>query len=141
MTADHTELAPASGQRKDTGRARMAAVAEADNALPVDAETISETVRNALRSGAGPIALDTMTTLAETLRGHIALLLIEAREATSQLGRGTLEAHRAVARLDSIEQQFRRPLASRPLSAHVQVHQLARDCQWLLARYTAEARS
>ncbi|MFH9248252.1 DUF6415 family natural product biosynthesis protein [Streptomyces lydicus] len=107
---------------------------------PVDAATISETIGQALRTGAGPIDLNEMATLAETLRGHIALLLIEAREATSQLGRGTLEAHQTATRLGGIEQTFRRPLASLPLAAHVQVHQLARACQWLLARHTAGAR-
>ncbi|MFF7410026.1 DUF6415 family natural product biosynthesis protein [Streptomyces lydicus] len=107
----------------------------------VDAETISETIGQALRTGAGPIDLNEMAALAETLRGHIALLLIEARETASQLGHGTFEAHQTASRLGSIEKQFRRPLASLPLAAHVQVQQLARDCQWMLARHTAEARS
>jgi len=109
-------------------------------AVAIDWETISETIRSALRTGSGPIDLDEMAALAETLRGHIALLLIEARETTSQLGRGTIEAHQTTSRLGGIEKQFRRPLASLPLAAHVQVQQLARDCQWLLAQHTAGAR-
>ncbi|MGW8398550.1 DUF6415 family natural product biosynthesis protein [Streptomyces lydicus] len=108
--------------------------------MPIDADTTSETIRRALRAGSGPIDLDEMAALAETLQGHIALLLIEVRETTSQLGRGTLEAHQTAARLKGIQEQFRRPLATRPLSAHAHVHQLARDCQWLLARHMVETR-
>ncbi|MFG2287263.1 DUF6415 family natural product biosynthesis protein [Streptomyces sp. NPDC048595] len=121
----------------DTERVHMATVAGVDQAPPIDAETISETIRSALCAGAGPIDLDEITALAETLRGHIALLLIEARQAAERVGRETFDAHQTATRLGSIEQQFRRPLAPCPLSAHVQVHQLARDCQWLLARHTA----
>ncbi|MDC7337838.1 DUF6415 family natural product biosynthesis protein [Streptomyces lydicus] len=124
----------------DTERLRPA-TQPADGTAPIDWETISETIHGALRTGSGPIDPDEMAGLAETLRGHIALLLIEARQRASQLGRGTIEAQQAATRLGSIERQFRRPLASLPLSAHVQVQRLARDCQWLLARHSVEARS
>ncbi|MGW9041164.1 DUF6415 family natural product biosynthesis protein [Streptomyces lydicus] len=124
----------------DTERLRLA-TQPAAGAAPIDRETISGTIRGALRTGSGPIDLDEMAGLAETLRGHIALLLIEARQTASQLGRGTIEAQQTATRLGSIERQLRRPLASLPLSAHVQVQRLARDCQWLLARHAVEAHS
>ncbi|MFI0218830.1 DUF6415 family natural product biosynthesis protein [Streptomyces lydicus] len=124
----------------DTERVLLATPFAAEDA-PIDWETISATICSALRTGSGPIDLDKVTALAETLRGYIALLLIEAREAASPVKRATLEAHQVASRLASVEQQLHGPLASRPLSAHVQVHQLARDCQWLLARHAVEARS
>ncbi|MFI9357070.1 DUF6415 family natural product biosynthesis protein [Streptomyces lydicus] len=124
----------------DTDRERMATVAAAGDALPIDAETISATIYGALRTGSGPLDLSVMGDAAEALRGHIALLLPSARESAGRLRPGSIEAHRLRARLDGIEQQYRRPLAPAPLAAHVHVQQLARDCQWLLARHTAEAR-
>ncbi|MFI2184632.1 DUF6415 family natural product biosynthesis protein [Streptomyces sioyaensis] len=78
--------------------------------------------------------------LEEDLRGHIALLLPGARAAAGRLWSGGIEAHRMAARLDGIERQTRQGLGPGALSAHVQVQQLARDCQYLLARHTAEAR-
>ncbi|MFF8308524.1 DUF6415 family natural product biosynthesis protein [Streptomyces lydicus] len=108
--------------------------------VPVDQDTIAATISRALRTGSGPLNLDAMGDVAEGLRGHIALLLPLAREEAGRLWPGSIEAHRLRARLDGIEQQYRRPLAPAPLAAHVQVQQLARDCQWLLARHMVETR-
>ncbi|MFJ8675747.1 DUF6415 family natural product biosynthesis protein [Streptomyces sp. NPDC093589] len=107
-------------------------------ALPIDAETISETIRRARQLGSGRPELSEMVELEEELRGHIALLLTEARKPDRARGQGNMEAQRLTGRLDSIERQTRQGLGRGALAAHVQVHQLARDCQWLLARHTAE---
>ncbi|MFF8901652.1 DUF6415 family natural product biosynthesis protein [Streptomyces lydicus] len=125
----------------DTDRAQLITVAAADDALPIDAETISATISRALRLGSGPLNLDAMGEAAGALRGHVALLLPLARKSAGRLWAGSIEAHRLTARLDGIEMQSRRSLAPSPLAAHVQVQQLARDCQWLLARHAVEARS
>ncbi|MFE0378325.1 DUF6415 family natural product biosynthesis protein [Streptomyces inhibens] len=123
----------------DTDRARIATVAAAGDALPIDAETISATIRRALRSGSGRPDLGALAELEEDLSGHIALLLPEARQSARRLFHGNIEAHRLTARLDSIERQTRQGLGGGALAAHVQVNQLARDCQWLLAQHAAEA--
>lgn len=72
------------------------------------------------------------------MRGHIALLLPEVRGSARKLWPNSIEAHRLKARLDGIERQTGQGLGQGTLSAHVQVHQLARDCQYLLAQHTAE---
>ncbi|MEU9126458.1 DUF6415 family natural product biosynthesis protein [Streptomyces sp. NPDC048506] len=105
-------------------------------ALPIDADTIGETIRRALWVGAGRPDLDTLAGLEEMLRGHIALLLPDAREAAR---RRWSTDHQLITRLNGIERQMNQGLGSGALSAHVQVHQLARDCQYLLAMLTAEA--
>ncbi|MFF2807675.1 DUF6415 family natural product biosynthesis protein [Streptomyces sp. NPDC058000] len=106
--------------------------------LPVDVETMSTTIRRALRLGFGRPAPATLNDLEQELRGHIALLLPEVRESARQLRPSSIEAHRLKARLDGIERQTSRGLGQGVLSAHIQVRQLARDCQYLLARHTAE---
>ncbi|MEK2475921.1 DUF6415 family natural product biosynthesis protein [Streptomyces noursei] len=104
---------------------------------PIDAETISRTIRQALRLGSGRPELGELAEVAEDLRGHVALLLVDAREAAGHRWPAGCEVHRVTTRLDGIEQQTQRNLGDGALSAHVHVHQLARDCQWLLAHYTA----
>lgn len=108
--------------------------------LPVDVEAISATIRRALCLGSGRPDPDALIELEEELRGHIALLLPEVRGSARKLWPNSIEAHRLKARLDGIERQTRQGLGQGTLSAHVQVHQLARDCQYLLARHTAESR-
>ncbi|MFJ9411155.1 DUF6415 family natural product biosynthesis protein [Streptomyces sp. NPDC101393] len=106
--------------------------------VPIDAQTISETIRRARQLGSGRPELSEMVELEEVLRGHIALLLAEARKPDRAQGQGSVEANRLTGRLDSIERQTRQGLGRGAPAAHVQVHQLAQDCQWLLARHTAE---
>ncbi|MFI1736564.1 DUF6415 family natural product biosynthesis protein [Streptomyces sioyaensis] len=108
--------------------------------LPVDVEAISATIRRALCLGSGRPEPDALTELEEELRGHIALLLPEVRESARRLWPNSVDAHRLKARLDGIERQTRQGLGQGTLSAHVQIHQLARDCQYLLTRHTAECR-
>ncbi|WP_435602874.1 DUF6415 family natural product biosynthesis protein [Streptomyces sp. bgisy130] len=105
---------------------------------PIDRDTISATIQRALCLGSGRPEPDALIELEEELRGHIALLLPEIRESARQLWPDSIEAHRLKARLDGIERQTRQGLGQGALSAHVQVNQLARDCQYLLARHTAE---
>ncbi|MFI0709986.1 DUF6415 family natural product biosynthesis protein [Streptomyces inhibens] len=107
---------------------------------PVDVETIGATIRRALRLGSGRPDPGVLTELEEELRGHISLLLSEARKPVRHLWPSSIEAHRLKARLDAIERRTRQGLGQGALSARVQVHQLARDCQYLLSRHTAEAR-
>ncbi|MGV4923683.1 hypothetical protein K2224_01385 [Streptomyces sp. BHT-5-2] len=106
---------------------------------PIDSETISETIQRALRVGSGRPAPGILTELEEELRGHIALLLPEVRKQARHPGTGSIEEHRLKARLDAIERHTRQGLGQGALSAHVQVHQLARGCQYLLARHIAGA--
>ncbi|MFG2226960.1 DUF6415 family natural product biosynthesis protein [Streptomyces sp. NPDC048644] len=103
---------------------------------PVDAETITATIDEAralrgLAAKAGDLDI-----VATTLRGHIALLLPEIRGVVDRLWHGSIETHRLTARLDGIENQAKQAPRPGTLAAHVQVQQLARDCQWLLARHT-----
>ncbi|QHC25778.1 DUF6415 family natural product biosynthesis protein [Streptomyces sp. GS7] len=104
---------------------------------PIVADTISRTIRRALCLGSGRPELGELAEVAEDLRGHVELLLVEARERAGCQSPTGCEVHHITARFDGIEQQTRRGLGDGALSAHVHVHQLARDCQWLLAHYTA----
>ncbi|AJC59495.1 DUF6415 family natural product biosynthesis protein [Streptomyces sp. 769] len=100
---------------------------------PIDAETI----RHALHLGAGRPSPTELAEAAETLTGHIALLLTEVRE-TAQVSRPfCVGAADCAGRFHGIERHMNQGLGDGPLSAHVQVHLLARDCQWLLAHHTA----
>ncbi|WP_407555455.1 DUF6415 family natural product biosynthesis protein [Streptomyces sp. Pv4-95] len=105
--------------------------------LPIDAETIGETIRRALGMGAAPLDAEAMAEVEEVLSGHIGLLLPEVRKAAEQLPPSSAEAHRLRARLDCIQQQSQLQ-AHHALRVHVQVQLLARDCHWLLARHIGE---
>ncbi|GGX48224.1 DUF6415 family natural product biosynthesis protein [Streptomyces noursei] len=104
---------------------------------PIDAETIAATIRHALHLGAGRPSPGELTEAAETLTGHIALLLTEARETAHASRPVCTEGADCAGRFHGIERQMKRGLGDSALSAHVQVHLLARDCQWLLAHHTA----
>ncbi|WP_331759855.1 DUF6415 family natural product biosynthesis protein (plasmid) [Streptomyces sp. NBC_01525] len=99
--------------------------------LPVDVETISDTVRRALRFGATRPGLTTLADLEERLRGHIAVLLPDAEAAAARRG-GSDGVEQTTRRLVSIRAQLGSGLGLGRLSAHVQVAALAQDCQWLL---------
>ncbi|KUL35681.1 hypothetical protein ADL22_26515 [Streptomyces sp. NRRL F-4489] len=105
--------------------------ATADTHYPIDSEAISETIRQALLFGCVRPSRDELAATDEVLRGHIPLLLAEARKAAGpQL---PPDPHR----LSRIEKHLAVPLGTGMLSADAEVHQRARDCQWLLAYYTA----
>ncbi|QRX91169.1 DUF6415 family natural product biosynthesis protein [Streptomyces noursei] len=139
VTAYGYEVGQYGDERETAHRvAHLVGASPGHELLPVDAETITTTIRRALRLGFGRPAPGALTHLEEELSGHIALLLPEVRESARRLWPSSIEAHRLEARLDSIERQLSRGLGQGVLSAHIQVHQLARDCQYLLARHTAE---
>ncbi|MFI7101083.1 DUF6415 family natural product biosynthesis protein [Streptomyces sp. NPDC050161] len=101
---------------------------------PADAEIATAAINAAMRLAAGQPDRTMLVELQQALRGHIALLLPLARKSARAPRHGSVEANRLTARFDSIEKQTRRDLPTGPLSANVQVQQLAHDCQWLLAR-------
>ncbi|GAA2690532.1 DUF6415 family natural product biosynthesis protein [Streptomyces lunalinharesii] len=96
----------------------------------IDTTTISETIRQALRFGSIRPSRDELAATDEALRGHVALLLAEARQTTVPQ---PPDRHR----LDGIEKRLAIPLGTGMLSTDAEVHQRARDCQWLLAHFTA----
>lgn len=109
------------------------------SAEPLDAETIGETICRALCLGTAPFDSAVLVGLEEELRGHIGLLFPEVRDAAGRIWRGSTEWHRRIARLDGVERQVKQGISDAPLAAHIQVQQLARDCQWLLTQHKADA--
>ncbi|MFJ3955380.1 DUF6415 family natural product biosynthesis protein [Streptomyces libani] len=102
---------------------------------PIDIATIQSTIDEvqALRgSSAKPGQLVDLELL---LRGHIAELLTEAKAAADLMWRGSMEWSLLMGRLSGIRFQADRGLGEGVLSAHVQIAQLALDCQWLLDEY------
>ncbi|MEW1655703.1 DUF6415 family natural product biosynthesis protein [Streptomyces sp. NPDC093707] len=102
-------------------------------------ESIAATIRRALRFGAGRPTPAELAEVEQLLRGHITALLTEARETAHDQGPVEATACPMASRLKGIEQRLAEGRADGSLAAHVQVHLLARDCQWLLAHYTARA--
>lgn len=117
------------GHHMDTERAQ-GSTATAVSGLPVDVETISATIRKALRFGSIRPSREELAATDEALRGHVALLLAEARRIR---GPQPPDPHR----IDRIEKHLAYPLGKGMLSADAEVPQRARDCQWLLAYFTA----
>ncbi|GAA2677924.1 DUF6415 family natural product biosynthesis protein [Streptomyces lunalinharesii] len=97
---------------------------------PIDTDTIAETIRKALYFGSIRPSREELAATDEVLRGHVALLLAEARRNTSPHPPDRY-------RLDRISKHMAFPLGKGMLSAYAEVPQRARDCQWLLAYYTA----
>ncbi|WP_432000106.1 DUF6415 family natural product biosynthesis protein [Streptomyces sioyaensis] len=141
VTAYEYEVGQCGDERATAHRvASLVGAGSGCEAPPVDVETISATIGRALCLGSGRPDSGVLTELEEELRGHVSLLLAEARKPVRHLWPSSIEAHRLKARLDAIERRTQQGLGQGALSARVQVHQLARDCQYLLARHTAEAR-
>ncbi|GAB7032439.1 DUF6415 family natural product biosynthesis protein [Streptomyces sp. NPDC021749] len=122
----------------DTERVRLAA-SSVIGGDPVDVETISETIRRALRLGSGRPDRAELAAAQEELRGHIALLVPLARQEIRRLSRRGDEtrARELAARLDGTEHRAGQQLRPDVLAAHVQIGHLTRDCQYLLATHTA----
>ncbi|MFG2098945.1 DUF6415 family natural product biosynthesis protein [Streptomyces sp. NPDC048612] len=102
---------------------------------PIDIATVQSTIdeAQALRgSSAEPRELADLELL---LRGHIAELLVEAKDSADLMWRGSMEWSLLTGRLSGIRFQAGRGLGEGVLSAHVQIAQLALDCQWLLDEY------
>ncbi|MDT0459632.1 DUF6415 family natural product biosynthesis protein [Streptomyces sp. DSM 41527] len=115
-----------------------AAALDSTPQVSIDAATISKTISRALSMGAAPLDLDALVELYNELCEHIGFLLPKPCETTRHAAPADAEAHRLRARLAGIGRQARLPLPRAGLLVHVQVQLLARDCQWLLARHTAE---
>ncbi|MFH8559100.1 DUF6415 family natural product biosynthesis protein [Streptomyces celluloflavus] len=96
-------------------------------------------IRNTIDRAHGLLAvsltMDALAALEKLPRGHIVVLLPYARAAGGCL-RTRHDAHRLyTARIDTIERQAEHGLGAGALSAHVQVMELARGCDWLLEQY------
>ncbi len=79
-----------------------------------------------------PLRHAELTELEAELCGHIHRLLPAAKAAVDKLWHGGAAWHQQISRLDGIERQVGQGLGAGVLSAHVQVQQLAKDCQWLI---------
>ncbi|WP_405843586.1 DUF6415 family natural product biosynthesis protein [Streptomyces platensis] len=108
--------------------------------VPIDPDTVGETIRRALQLGTGRPDLGELSAMHCALRAHISHLLPAARTSAARLPQGAVTAHELKARLDGIEQRAGQQLQPNTFDAHVQIAHLARDCQCLLARHTAAAR-
>lgn len=97
-----------------------------------DLDAMRYTISRARGQSSVPLRYDELTELESELRGHIDRLLPTTREAVDRLWHGGTVWHQQISRLDGIERQVGQGLGTGVLSAHVQVQQLAKDCQWLL---------
>ncbi|MEU9500557.1 MULTISPECIES: DUF6415 family natural product biosynthesis protein [unclassified Streptomyces] len=107
---------------------------------PIDVLTIEETIEgaHALR-GSSPTTGE-LADFETLLRGHIALLLPDSEADAAMFECGSFAWSRRMERLNGIRVQSEQGLGDGRLSAHVQVGQLARDCQWLLDDYRERER-
>lgn len=118
-------------------RAELGAEQRLAPTLPIDAETISATIRRALSLGAARPELDELAAAQEDLRGHIALLLPLVCADQARLPQDSGLTHMVAARLVGIAERAGQSLRPDTLAAHSQVAGTARDCQYLLAMHTA----
>ncbi|WP_198539981.1 DUF6415 family natural product biosynthesis protein, partial [Streptomyces sp. CT34] len=86
----------------------------------IDADTISETIRRALRFGATRPARDVLAGADAVLRGHVGLLLDDVREAASRQPH-SFETLRLTKRMDRIEQQLAHPFGQGVLPPRAEV--------------------
>lgn len=98
----------------------------------VDVRAIRATIDSALRHLARP-ARSELVELEQRLRGYVELLLPAAEADVDGLWHGSVGWHQRRAQLDRIRRTVDQGLGDTPLSAHVQVRHLARDCAALLA--------
>ncbi|MEU7178702.1 MULTISPECIES: DUF6415 family natural product biosynthesis protein [Streptomyces] len=108
---------------------------QATEAIPLDLTTIDTTTSKVLSRADGRLDLSELAELETILAGHIALLLPYVAAESDHLRPRSGEWYRQKAHLRGIERQVQQGLGDGVLSAHVQVRQLARDCQWLLERH------
>ncbi|WP_411134921.1 DUF6415 family natural product biosynthesis protein [Streptomyces sp. C10] len=102
---------------------------------PIDVATVQSTIDAARALRGASAEPGELVDLELLLRGHIAELLTEAKAAADLMWRGSMEWSLLMGRLSSIRFQAGRGLGEGVLSAHVQIAQLALDCQWLLDEY------
>ncbi|MGW7249014.1 DUF6415 family natural product biosynthesis protein [Streptomyces decoyicus] len=99
---------------------------------PLDLNTVRYTISRARGQSSAPLNHEALTELETELSSYINRLMPAAKEAVAKLWHGGTAWHQQISRLDGIERQVRQGLGAGALSAHVQVQQLAKDCQWLI---------
>ncbi|MFD5737071.1 DUF6415 family natural product biosynthesis protein [Streptomyces sioyaensis] len=98
----------------------------------LDLDTARYTISRARGQSSVPLHYDELTGLESELCSYIHRLLPAAKKAVDKLWHGGIAWHQRISRLDGIERQVGQGLGTGVLSAHVQVQQLAKDCQWLI---------
>lgn len=98
----------------------------------LDLDTVRYTIGRARGQSSVPLHYDHLAELEAELCGYINRLLPTAKKTADGLWHGGTAWHQQISRLDGIERQVGQGLGSGVLSAHVQVQQLAKDCQWLI---------
>ncbi|PJJ03700.1 hypothetical protein BX264_4090 [Streptomyces sp. 2333.5] len=106
--------------------------ATATNLNGIDLDTVRFTISRARGQSNVPLHYGELTELESELCGYIDRLLPSAKGAVDKLWHGGIAWHQRISRLDGIERQVGQGLGTGVLSAHVQVQQLAKDCQWLI---------
>ncbi|MFG2226932.1 DUF6415 family natural product biosynthesis protein [Streptomyces sp. NPDC048644] len=124
MTADHAE-------RVDAATAEMTA--------SIDSHTIGKSIARARALSVTAPSRHELLEIEELLREHIASLLLAVQATADKRWGVGIERSRRMRRLKGIRTQSERGLGPGRLSAHVQINQLARDCQWLLSLHTGDA--
>ncbi|MFF3763457.1 DUF6415 family natural product biosynthesis protein [Streptomyces sp. NPDC001922] len=104
---------------------------------PIDVAAIQATITTALATSNGPLVMDDLAALERSLRGHIERLLPDAEVAAERLWRGSIAWYQQRGRLETIRHQAAQGLTDRPLTAHIHVTTLARECEWLLTQLGA----
>ncbi|MFI2257456.1 DUF6415 family natural product biosynthesis protein [Streptomyces tubercidicus] len=102
------------------------------NGKGLDLDKVRCTISRARGQSSVQLHYDELTALESELRGYIAQLLPAVKNAVDKIWHGATAWHQQVSRLDGIERQAGQGLGTGVLSAHVQVQQLAKDCQWLI---------
>ncbi|WP_328547701.1 DUF6415 family natural product biosynthesis protein [Streptomyces platensis] len=98
----------------------------------LDLNTVRYAISRARGQSSAPLNHEALTELEAELCNYIDRLLPAAKEAVAKLWHGGTAWHQQISRLDEIEHQVGQGLGAGVLSAHVQVQQLAKDCQWLI---------
>ncbi|WP_432001493.1 DUF6415 family natural product biosynthesis protein [Streptomyces sioyaensis] len=98
----------------------------------LDLDTVRYTISRARGQNSVPLHYAELSQLESELCSYISRLLPTAKEAVDKLWHGGTVWHQRISRLDGIERQVGQGPGPGVLSAHVQVQQLAKDCQWLI---------
>ncbi|GAA2456839.1 DUF6415 family natural product biosynthesis protein [Streptomyces macrosporus] len=98
---------------------------------PIDADTISRTIRDALTEDPTRTH-DDLIGLGVSLRGHMQLLFPIAEQAVDKLWHGSVQWYDARTRLDYIRRHMDEALGVTADSVRPMVARLARGCAWLL---------
>ncbi|MEC4017670.1 DUF6415 family natural product biosynthesis protein [Streptomyces sp. H27-D2] len=116
-----------------TSTGAAAGTTATDQRLTLDRDTIQKSIGHGLAERSAPLRIEELAQLEQLLRGHIHLLLPDVDAKVDRLWHGGTEWYRRRARLDGIRRQVDQGLGPGLLSAQLQIHQLARDCRWLLS--------